>query len=145
MAAVTLGLPNPLLVLPIPTTEDLLTRLRTATVALAAAAALLLSGCATGASDSDSSSVDSGGEGFPVTIEHAYGETTIESKPERIATVAWANHEVPLALGVVPVGMSKATWGDDNDNGVLPWVEDKLDELGADAPVLFDETYGIDC
>lgn len=144
MAAVTLGLPNPLLVLPIPTTEDLLTRLRTATVALAAAAALLLSGCAAGASDSDSSSADSGGEGFPVTIEHAYGETTIESKPERIATVAWANHEVPLALGVVPVGMSKATWGDDNDNGVLPWVEDKLDELGADTPVLFDETDGID-
>ena len=41
-------------------------------------------------------------DAFPVTIEHAFGETTIESKPERIATVAWANHEVPLALGVVP-------------------------------------------
>lgn len=23
---------------------------------------------------------------------------------ERVATVAWANHEVPLALGIVPVG-----------------------------------------
>jgi iron complex transport system substrate-binding protein len=51
---------------------------------------------------------------------------------------------VPLALGIVPVGMSKATWGDDDDNGVLPWVEEKLDELGADTPVLFDETDGID-
>ena len=80
---------------------------------------------------------------FPVTIEHVYGETTITEKPERIATVAWANHEVPLALGVVPVGMSKATWGDDDDNGVLPWVEDKLQELGAETPVLFDETDGI--
>ena len=65
-------------------------------------------------------------------------------KPERVATVAWANHEVPLALGVVPVGMSKVTWGDDDDDGVLPWVEDKLDELGAETPVLFDETDGID-
>lgn len=82
--------------------------------------------------------------GFPVTIEHAYGETVIEQKPERVATVAWANHEVPLALGIVPVGMAKATWGDDNDNGVLPWVEDKLNELGAKTPVLFDETDGID-
>ncbi|MBR7200502.1 hypothetical protein PS14A_26535, partial [Pseudomonas sp. 14A] len=40
--------------------------------------------------------------------------------------------------------MSKATWGDDDDNGVLPWVEEKLDELGAETPVLFDETDGID-
>ena len=27
--------------------------------------------------------------------------------------------------------MSKATWGDDDDNGILPWVEEKLDELFA--------------
>ena len=81
---------------------------------------------------------------FPVTIEHAYGETTIESKPERVATLAWANHEVPLALGVVPVGMAAVSWGDDDEDGVLPWVEDKLTELGAETPVLFDETDGID-
>jgi len=79
-----------------------------------------------------------------VTIEHAYGSTTIEEQPERVATVAWSNHEVPLALGVVPVGMSKATWGDDDGDGVLPWVEEKLEELGAETPVLFDETDGID-
>jgi iron complex transport system substrate-binding protein len=40
--------------------------------------------------------------------------------------------------------MSKATWGDDDGDGVLPWVEDQLDELGAETPVLFDETDGID-
>ena len=55
----------------------------------------------------------------------------LQSRSEkRIATVAWANHEVPLALGVVPVGMSEATWGDDDGDGVLPWVEEKLEELG---------------
>jgi iron complex transport system substrate-binding protein len=80
---------------------------------------------------------------FPVTIQHAFGETTIEAQPERIATVAWANHEVPIALGVIPVGMSKATWGDDDNDGVLPWVEDALTALGAQTPVLFDETDGI--
>ena len=83
-------------------------------------------------------------EEFPVTVEHAFGTTVIESAPERVATVAWANHEVPLALGVVPVGMSKATWGDDDGDGVLPWVEERLEELGADTPALFDETDGID-
>lgn len=43
--------------------------------------------------------------------------------------------------------MSKATYGDDDGDGILPWVEDKLKELGADSgdkkPVLFDETDGI--
>lgn len=114
---------------------------------VAAALALSLTACATASTGEDSDAV--GGNpadpsAFPVTVEHVYGETTITEKPERVATIAWANHEVPLALGIVPVGMSKATWGDDDDNGVLPWVEEKLDELGADTPVLFDETDGID-
>ncbi len=80
---------------------------------------------------------------FPVTIAHAYGETTIPAKPERVAAVAWSNHEIPLALGIVPVGMSKVTWGDDDNDGVLPWVEEALAALGASTPVLFDETDGI--
>ncbi|WP_430867322.1 iron-siderophore ABC transporter substrate-binding protein [Demequina aurantiaca] len=78
------------------------------------------------------------------TIEHAFGTTTIEGVPERVATVSWANQEVPLALGVVPVGMQAVTFGDDDGNGMLPWVEERLAELGAEAPVLFDETDGID-
>ena len=118
-------------------------------LALAAAAALALSltACATAGPDDSAPEIGANpasDDAFPVTVEHVYGETTITEKPERVATVAWANHEVPLALGVVPVGMSKATWGDDDGDGVLPWVEDKLDELGADTPVLFDETDGID-
>ena len=107
--------------------------------ALASAASLFIAACggddssdpapATGAdapasTDSATVSTDAPVDGqFPVTIDHVYGSTTIDARPERVATVAWANHEVPLALGVVPVGMSKATWGDDDDNGVLPWVE----------------------
>lgn len=107
-------------------------------------AALLTVGLAACSSDSpaaESASTD----GFePITIEHALGTTTIEAKPERVATVNWANHEVPLALGVVPVGMAAANFGDDNGDGLLPWVDEKLDELGAETPVLFDETDGID-
>jgi iron complex transport system substrate-binding protein len=115
-------------------------------LATAAAAALLLTGCASqGAAGSgpDDSASDAAGA-FPVTIEHAFGETVIESQPERVATVAWSNQEVPIALGVVPVGMAEVTWGDDDGDGVLPWVEEKLEELGAETPVLFDETDGID-
>lgn len=110
------------------------------------AALLLLSACGGESADSadSASSTTAGDDAFPVTIKHVYGETTIEKKPTRVATVAWANHEVPLALGVVPVGMAKADYGDDNNNGLLPWVEEKLKELGAKTPVLFDETEGID-
>jgi len=117
-----------------------------AATAMLAIAAIALVGCSSAAADNtdDTAGGSSSGDGFPVTIEHAYGETVIESKPERVATVAWSNQEVPIALGVVPVGMAEVTWGDDDGDGVLPWVEDKLEELGAQTPVLFDETDGID-
>lgn len=127
-------------------------------VGTAATLALGLTACAGGSADSGSADAGVVDDGFPVVIEHVYGETTITEQPERVATVAWSNHEVPIALGIVPVGMSKATWGDDDGNGVLPWVEDGLADLGVDVsklgdadaekvgevPVLFDETDGID-
>lgn len=81
---------------------------------------------------------------YPITIKHAFGTTVITKKPERVATVEWANHEVPLALGIVPVGMARANFGDDDGDGVLPWNTAKLKELHADTPVLFDEGDGID-
>lgn len=119
-----------------------MSHIRTLALVAVATVALSLAACASTPPDEQGAARGSGA--FSVTIEHVYGTTTIESQPERVATVAWANHEVPLALGIVPVGMSKATWGDDDGDGVLPWVEDKLKELGADTPVLFDETDGID-
>lgn len=81
---------------------------------------------------------------YPIVIKHAFGTTTITKKPERVATVAWANHEVPLALGIVPVGFAAANFGDDDGDGLLPWVADRLAKLGAEKPVLFDEGDGID-
>ena len=80
---------------------------------------------------------------FPVTVKHAYGETVIESKPERVATVAWANHDVALALGVVPVGFAAQTYGVTDASGVHEWTAARLAELGAETPTLFDETDGI--
>jgi iron complex transport system substrate-binding protein len=111
-------------------------------VAAATVAALSLAGCSGTATAENDAAASS--DGYPIVIEHALGTTTLESKPERVATVNWANHEVPLALGIVPVGMAAANFGDDDGDGVLPWVTEKLDELGAEVPVLFDETDGID-
>jgi iron complex transport system substrate-binding protein len=103
--------------------------------------AVLLGGLMACGDSSETGEAKAGGgssAAFPVTIKHALGTATIKAKPERVATVNWANHEVPLALGVVPVGMAAANFGDDNGDGVLPWVEKRLKELGAKPPLLFD-------
>lgn len=117
----------------------------------ASAAALLAVGLASCGSDSSSAdsaepvSTQAAGDEFePVTVEHAFGTTTVEEKPERVATVNWANHEVPLALGVVPVGFAGANFADPDGDGMLPWVSEKLNELGAEVPVLFDEGDSVD-
>ena len=81
---------------------------------------------------------------FPITIKHAFGETVIESKPERVATIAWANHDVALALGVVPVGFSAANYGVEDESGLLPWTARKLEELGVTNPNVFQDTAGLD-
>jgi iron complex transport system substrate-binding protein len=117
---------------------------RTSRLAALPAAALLIAGLAGCSGSSSASEEDTSGAFEPITIEHALGTTTIDSEPERVATVNWANHEVPLALGVVPVGMAAANFGDDDGDGLLPWVSERLEELDAEIPVLFDETDGID-
>jgi iron complex transport system substrate-binding protein len=109
--------------------------------------ALGLTACGEDEPSTSNETASGGGESSewePVTIEHAFGETVLEEKPERVATIDFANQEVPLALGIVPVGMSKMTWGDDDGDGVQQWTEDKLKELDAETPVLFDETDGYD-
>ncbi|WP_411348559.1 iron-siderophore ABC transporter substrate-binding protein [Paenibacillus sp. WLX2291] len=81
---------------------------------------------------------------YPITIKHALGTTVIEKKPERVATVQWANQDVALALGVVPVGFSAANFGVQDDSGILPWTAQKLKELGATNPNVFQDTDGLD-
>lgn len=81
---------------------------------------------------------------YPITIKHAFGETVIEKKPERIATISWGNQDVPLALGVVPVGVSKANYGVIDDSGLLPWTKEAFKNLGVDNPILFNDTDGLD-
>ena len=104
----------------------------------AALAGLALTGCATGsteASETPDSVTSADAEAFPVTIDHAFGSTTIEKEPQRVATLGWSDQDNALALGVVPVGATKLTWGG-NDAGSSDWFDATLEESGADAPVL---------
>lgn len=61
----------------------------------------------------------------PVTIEHVYGATTIEQKPERVVTLGWSTYDAVIALGVTPVGIPADTWAGDAD-GFLPWTRAAL-------------------
>ncbi|MFS0875909.1 iron-siderophore ABC transporter substrate-binding protein [Solibacillus isronensis] len=92
----------------------------------------------------DSSNSEDSATQYPIVIKHALGETVIEEKPERVATVAWANHDVALALGVVPVGFSAANYGVQDESGMLPWTAEKLKELDEENPNIYQDTDGID-
>lgn len=125
------------------------------TLFISALLAITLVGCSSQQSNSNASvdaetpttetpaSQDANAE-YPIVIKHAFGETVIESKPERVATIQWANHDVVLALGVVPIGFSAANYGVLDDSGLLPWTAEKLKELGATNPNIFQDTDGLD-
>ena len=95
---------------------------------------LLLAACGSGdpeagAGEGSGGSGTGSGEGFPVTIEHRYGSTELENRPERIVTVGLTDHDALLALGVAPVGVSD--WFGEQPYATWPWA---VDELGDAEP-----------
>jgi iron complex transport system substrate-binding protein len=96
---------------------------------LAALLALLMTlSLAACGSDDESSSGGSGGSAessaFPVTVEHRFGKTTIESEPKRVVAVGYTDQDPILALGVVPVGVGDFLGG--YDWRKRPWAQDAL-------------------
>jgi iron complex transport system substrate-binding protein len=108
--------------------------------------ALALAACSTGATDAEDAAdpepvTDVDPDAFPVTIKHAYGETTIEEEPQRVATLGWSDQDIALSLGVIPVGAVKITWGG-NSQDSTPWYDAKLAELDGDQPTRYSDTDG---
>ncbi|MFC4679805.1 iron-siderophore ABC transporter substrate-binding protein [Exiguobacterium aestuarii] len=112
----------------------------------ASAFALILAGCGSEEAENASTNeeTEEAAEGYPIMIKHAFGETVIEEKPERVATISWGNHDVALALDVVPVGFSAANYGVQDDSGMLPWTAEKLEALGEENPNIYQDTDGLD-
>ena len=108
------------------------------------ACAVLMTGCSATTTEESKNDIQNTSGKYPIKIQHAYGETVIESEPKNIATISWGNHDVPLALGVVPVGVSKANYGKSDENGLLPWTAQKYKELGVEKPVVYDDIDGLD-
>jgi iron complex transport system substrate-binding protein len=99
---------------------------------------LVLAGCGSDGDGGDSAGSSSSGEGssaFPVTIEHAYGETEIPEEPQRVVSLGYTEQDAILAFGVVPVGVRYA-FGPEDDV-FFPWA----DEAAGDAePVVLPRT-----
>jgi iron complex transport system substrate-binding protein len=114
---------------------------------LVLAAAGALTACHTGetgaASDpapSVSSVADT--DAFPVTIKTSFGPVTLTEQPTRIVALGTNDTDNLLSLGVVPVGMTKVSWGG-NARGSDPWTDAGLKKLGASLPTLLDDTDGV--
>ena len=106
-------------------------------MAVAVTSVLVLAGCS-GATPAAEESASSEGA-FPVTIEHAFGETTIDEQPTNVVTWGWGSADAAIALGVVPVAIPFQSYGGD-ESGVLPWIADALEEQGAATPTILPES-----
>ncbi|MEV8533410.1 iron-siderophore ABC transporter substrate-binding protein [Streptomyces sp. NPDC051211] len=95
-------------------------------MAIAAAAALVLSACSGGDEKADSKPSGSGDTkasgAFPVTLEHKYGSTTISAEPKKVVTLGLSDQDAVLALGVKPVG--SVDWFKEQPYGKWPWAKD---------------------
>ena len=81
---------------------------RLAGLALVSVAALTLAACASDAEPTETAgstepTADAAAE-FPITIEHVYGSTTIEAKPERVADVLQQLVAKPVDYAEVETG-----------------------------------------
>jgi iron complex transport system substrate-binding protein len=94
--------------------------------------------CGSGDNKDASTTVPSsvaGDAAFPVTVPHAFGETEVPEPPQRVLTWGWGSADAAIALGVVPVAMPHQAYGGD-DEGVLPWVREALEERNLDMPTI---------
>ncbi|MEU9776436.1 ABC transporter substrate-binding protein [Streptomyces sp. NPDC047968] len=117
-----------------------------ARVLLAAATCLALAtGCSGGSGDTASQTSEkkpaaAGAEAFPVTLANAWGKTTVEKKPVKVATVSDGDTSIALALGLVPVLTPDA-----EDGGPVPEYKQRaIDKLGAGELKTYDDTDGTD-
>lgn len=76
---------------------------------------------------------------FPVTVPHAFGETTIETEPQRVVAWGWATADALIALDVIPVAIPFQAYGGDAE-GVLPWIREALEDAGHEIPTVLPDS-----
>lgn len=75
---------------------------------------------------------------FPVSVDHKFGSTTIDSEPERIVALGYTELDFVLALGYQPVAARYPQFGD-TDTAVRAWA---IDAAGGADPEVLDFAFG---
>lgn len=87
---------------------------------------LALAGCGVGdppaAQEPTGESALSDQATFPIEVEHKYGTTVIEKKPQKIVTLGLSDQDAVLALGGKPIGA--IDWFKERPYGLWPWTKD---------------------
>jgi iron complex transport system substrate-binding protein len=119
-----------------PTRRHVLTGLS----ALAVAPFLAACGDDRATSGTDSPAPEAARGAFPVTIAHKYGETTLTKAPTRVVCVGLTEQDALLALGIVPVAVTK--WFGDAPGYIFSWAKDLLGDAGL--PEVLEDTNGVE-
>ncbi|WP_246186758.1 iron-siderophore ABC transporter substrate-binding protein [Microlunatus speluncae] len=96
-------------------------RMLTGSVALGLGASLGTAGCNSTAETPSLAGPSGAGSGFPVTVEHKYGSTTVPAAPQRIVSVGLTEQDTLFALGLTPVAVTE--WYGDRPHAIWPWAE----------------------
>ena len=100
----------------------------------------VLAGCGSDSSPSETAESSGTSEGaFPAKVEHKFGTTTVPSKPERIVSVGFTEHDTVLALGEKPIATSE--WYGEQPYATWPWAQD---ELGSSKPTVLNNGDGFE-
>ena len=106
---------------------------------LAAAVLLTLTACGEEEAGAGATPAESAAEpgALPVTIEHKFGETTIEEPPQRVVVAGLREQDSLLALGIVPVGTTE--WYGEHPGAIFPWAEEALGDAPRPKVLPFDD------
>jgi iron complex transport system substrate-binding protein len=114
--------------------------------AVAASTALVLAAAALSACTSSAATAEENpnyttepSDTFPVTVEHQFGETTVDAEPQRIVVVGLTEQDILLELGVTPVATTE--WYGEQPYAVWPWAADLL---GDAEPEVLTQTDGFE-
>lgn len=106
----------------------------------------LVTACGSPAADEPELAASAPSSAFPVTIEHKYGSTTVESEPTRVVSVGFSDQDPVLAFGVAPVGIRE--WYGKQPYATWPWAQQALGDatptvLGA-AEIEFEKVAALE-